>query len=236
MPKYRTDPTRNSRHEADNGDRHENTKYRKDIFFNSKNICLIEIFVFSVVSWSARNESRSTQESSSSWEVVQQQQQLEQHRSMQQHMQVMQQRETQRQVRRTDDGSYATPCCVVQQRESLERKSQERQSRTVERRQPAPAPVQEVSQVQRQEQRQQRVEERQEVGYWISPTLYLLSPIQRQEVRSVIKKTQQETQETKREKVKQEAAVTIPVKNYRYVDNEPALCITYLVSLRAILC
>ena len=98
MPKYRTDPTRNSRHEADNGDRHENTKYRKDIFFNSKNICLIEIFVFSVVSWSARNESRSTQESSS-WEVVQQQQQMEQHRSMQQHMQVMQQRETQRQVR-----------------------------------------------------------------------------------------------------------------------------------------
>ena len=234
MPKYRTDPTRNSRHKADNGDRHENTKYRKDIFFNSKNICLIEIFVISVVSWSARNESRSTQESSS-WEVVQQHQQLEQHRSMQQHMQVMQQRETQRQVRRTDDGSYATPCCVVQQRESLERKSQERQSRTVERRQPAPAPapapVQEVSQVQRQEQRQQRVEERQEVGYWISPTLYLLSPIQRQEVRSVIKKTQQETQETKREKVKQEAAVTIPVKNYRYLDNEPALCITYLVSL-----
>ena len=55
----------------------------------------------------------------------------------------------------------------VQQRESLERKSQERQSRTVERRQPAPAPapapVQEVSQVQRQEQRQHRVEERQEV-------------------------------------------------------------------------
>ena len=47
------------------------------------------------------------------------------------------------------------------------------------------------------------------------PILYLLSPIQRQEVRSVIKKTQQETQETKREKVKQEAAVTIPVKNYR---------------------
>ena len=58
--------------------------------------------------------------------------------------------------------SNALPC-VVQQRESLERKSQERQSRTVERRQPAPAPVQEVSQVQRQEQRQHRVEERQEV-------------------------------------------------------------------------
>ena len=59
--------------------------------------------MFSVVSWSARNEVRSTAESSS-WEVVQQQQQLEQQRSMQQHMQVMQQRETQRQVGRwTDD-------------------------------------------------------------------------------------------------------------------------------------
>ena len=78
------------------------TKYRKDIF-NPKNICLMKIFVYSVVSWSARNESRSTAESSS-WEVVQQQQQLEQQRSMQQHMQVMQQRETQRQVGRwTDD-------------------------------------------------------------------------------------------------------------------------------------
>ena len=66
--------------------------------------------------------------------------------------------------------------------------------------------------------------------------MYLLSPIQRQEVRSVIKKTQQETQETKREKVKQEAAVTIPVKNYRYLDNEPVLCVGYLVSLRAFPC
>ena len=66
----------------------------------------------------------------------------------------------------------------VQQRESLERKSQERQSRTVERRQPAPAPApaQEVSQVQRQEQRQHRVEERQEVGYWIS-TIYQVSTV-----------------------------------------------------------
>ena len=66
----------------------------------------------------------------------------------------------------------------MQQRESLERKSQERQSRTVERRQPAPAPapVQEVSQVQRQEQRQHRVEERQEVGYWIS-TIYQVSTV-----------------------------------------------------------
>ena len=65
----------------------------------------------------------------------------------------------------------------VQQRESLERKSQERQSRTVERRQPAPAPAQEVSQVQRQEQRQHRVEERQEVrmlniSYLVSTVSY----------------------------------------------------------------
>ena len=75
----------------------------------------------------------------------------------------------------------------------------------------------------------------QDTGYLLT-TKYLQSPIQRQEVRSVIKKTQQETQETKREKVKQEAAVTIPVKNYRYLDNEPALCVCYLVSLRAFPC
>ena len=90
-------------------------KYRKDLHTKlqtqnglwtrntAKIFSILKIIVFSVVSWSARNESRSTAESSS-WEVVQQQQQLEQQRSMQQHMQVMQQRETQRQVGRwTDD-------------------------------------------------------------------------------------------------------------------------------------
>ena len=87
-------------------------KYRKDIHTKlqtqnglwtrntAKIFSILKIIVFSVVSWSARNEVRSTAESSS-WEVVQQQQQqLEQQRSMQQHMQVMQQRETQRQVGR----------------------------------------------------------------------------------------------------------------------------------------
>ena len=223
MPKYRTDPTRNSRHEADNGDRHENTKYRKDIFFNSKNICLIEIFVFSVVSWSARNESRSTQESSS-WEVVQQQQQLEQHRSMQQHMQVMQQRETQRQVRIMIMVLIYTPLCCAAERELGEEEPGA----------PEPHGGEEAARPRPRPRPRAGGEPGAAPGaeaaagggapggglldIYIISTKYLPSPIQRQEVRSVIKKTQQETQETKREKVKQEAAVTIPVKNYRYLD------------------
>lgn len=66
----------------------------------------------SVVSWSARNE-RSSREESSNFESYQFEQQIEQQRSMQQHMQWMQQQET------------------------LRSKSQERQSR-----QERPAPVQ----------------------------------------------------------------------------------------------
>ena len=76
------------------------------------------------MSWSARNE-RSTREESSNFESYQLEQQIEQQRSMQQHMQWMQQQET------------------------LRSKSQERQSR---QERPAPAPVQ-LSQ-QRQERQE----------------------------------------------------------------------------------
>jgi len=76
------------------------------------------------MSWSARNE-RSSREESSNFESYQLEQQIEQQRSMQQHMQWMQQQET------------------------LRSKSQERQSR---QERPAPAPVQ-VSQ-QRQERQE----------------------------------------------------------------------------------
>jgi len=76
------------------------------------------------MSWSARNE-RSSREESSNFESYQLEQQIEQQRSMQQHMQWMQQQET------------------------LRSKSQERQSR---QERPAPAPVQ-LSQ-QRQERQE----------------------------------------------------------------------------------
>ena len=148
----------------------------------------------SVVSWSARNE-RSSREESSNFESYQFQQQIEQQRSMQQHMQWMQQQETLR-------------------RQSQERQGREQESQVTQGRQERQESVQQEARSQEVTKTQERSTSRKGARTVIDILKHNKEEKQEKEAASSaasLKKASLGGKETA-----EAAEVTkIPVKNYR---------------------